>query len=69
VKIPEIGDRLYGYQWKGNRVGELEFICATQEHVCKNLKTLEKEIDDTWEENVEEGHDPEPIVYLLVRIK
>lgn len=84
MKIPKIGESIYGFQFPGNRIGELEFCTSTQEHVCKKLANLKSEIRDSLKEPIAEDCDTgkevtfsqeneidekNVIIYQLVRIQ
>lgn len=77
MKIPEVGDVLYAFQWPSDRVGDLQFLSATQEHVAKKLSAVKKESkeEDPDGENMDTGelsypHERQkPIFYKLIRVE
>lgn len=66
MKVPKVGDVVYGYQDISDRIGELAFLCSTQEHVAYTFPEINKEIK---EEKSWNGALTDTIIWKLERIR
>lgn len=84
MRHPSVGETIYAYADKQNRVGETEFLCSTQEHATKNLRQLRKEaleslccpeeeirnpLTNKWEPVFDKEREKDLIIYQMIRIQ
>ena len=60
MKLPKIGETVLAFQLRDSRIGETQFLCATQSNATRSRKVLEKEIRSTIIMNTGELIRPTP---------
>lgn len=81
MKFPEIGEIVYGFQSKQDRIGETTFLCTTQCHVTSDVKEGTEEMlenlcylgEEQIEDEIINAYDPkkgsELIIWEMKRIR
>jgi hypothetical protein len=44
VRLPKVGESVFAYSLSGDRIGETQFLCKTQENASDDLKEVKEEI-------------------------